>query len=55
MHLVMFDIDGTLVDSAGFDAELCGSGPRGAQAHDRPRVYRDLRATDAILTRLGVA
>jgi len=22
MHLVMFDIDGTLVDSAGFDAEL---------------------------------
>ena len=22
MHLVMFDIDGTLVDSAGFDSEL---------------------------------
>jgi len=22
MHLVMFDIDGTLVDSAGFDCEL---------------------------------
>ena len=29
MHLVMFDIDGTLVDSAGFDSELyvgpCGT------------------------------
>jgi phosphoglycolate phosphatase-like HAD superfamily hydrolase len=30
MHLVMFDIDGTLVDSAGFDAELYAQAVEGA-------------------------
>ena len=29
MHLVMFDIDGTLVDSAGFNAKLYVEAVRG--------------------------
>jgi len=42
MNLVMFDVDGTLVDSAGFDDPSAeGSGP--GMVQQPPAVYRVAR------------
>ena len=59
MHLVMFDIDGTLVDSAGFDSELYEEAVRSVLdveiGYHHPVSYADLRNTDAMLRHLEVS
>jgi hypothetical protein len=43
MHLVMFDIDGTLVDSNGFDGELYAPAMREVTGADVDRCWQSYR------------